>query len=106
AVVLFRPEKAEEMAFRRKRGAQLLSKMRLVSAQLEAYLTDDLWLENARHANAMARRLAEGLAARGCSLAYPVEANEIFVQIPDETAARLRERGFDFYEWETLGPQA
>src|SRR5262245_32552627 len=62
SVIFFDPALAQTMAFRRKRGGHLFSKMRFVSAQLEAYLSDDLWLRNARHANAMARRLADGLA--------------------------------------------
>lgn len=106
AVVLFHPEKAQEMAFRRKRGGHLLSKMRLVSAQLEAYLADDLWLANARHANAMARRLAEGLTAQGCKLFHPVEANELFVEIPRARAEALQAEGFAFYDWEALGKEA
>lgn len=106
AVVLFRPEKAEEMAFRRKRGGHLLSKMRLISAQLEAYLEDDLWLANARHANAMAARLAEGLAAEGCQPIHPVQANELFVRIPKARAERLQAAGFKFYDWEALGKDA
>ena len=106
AVVLFHPEKAEEMAFRRKRGGHLLSKMRLVSAQLEAYLADDLWLANARHANAMARRLAEGLTAQGCRLFHPVQANELFVEIPRARAEALQQQGFAFYDWEALGKEA
>jgi threonine aldolase len=106
AVVLFHPEKAQEMAFRRKRGGHLLSKMRLVSAQLEAYLADDLWLANARHANAMARRLAEGLTAQGCRLFHPVEANELFVEIPRRRAEALQAQGFAFYDWEALGKEA
>ena len=106
AGVLFPPEKAQEMAFRRKRGGHLLSKMRLVSAQLEAYLEDDLWLANARHANAMARRLAEGLTAQGCKLFHPVEANELFVEIPRAKAEALQAQGFAFYDWEALGKEA
>ncbi len=106
AVVLFHPEKAEEMAFRRKRGGHLLSKMRLVSAQLEAYLADDLWLGNARHANAMAQRLAAGLTAQGCHLFHPVQANELFVRIPRAAAESLQRQGFAFYDWEALGQDA
>lgn len=106
AVVLFRTEKAEELAFRRKRGGHLFSKMRLLSAQLEAYLQDDLWLANARHANAMAARLAAGLQARGIRLFHPVEANELFVELPPAVAERLQAEGFRFYDWEALGPWA
>src|SRR5690606_33177621 len=62
AVVVFNPDIARDLAFRRKRAGHLLSKMRFLSAQLEAYLADDLWLRLARHANAMTERLAAGLA--------------------------------------------
>jgi threonine aldolase len=74
--------------------------MRFLSAQLEAYLADDLWLRNARHANAMARRLGEGLAALpGARLAYEVEANEVFVSLPERAIAGLEAAGFRFYRW-------
>ena len=103
-VVLFDPGKAEELGYRRKRGGHLFSKMRFLSAQLEAYLADDLWLRNARHANAMATALAEGLAALpGAKLSHPVEANEIFVVLPERVIQGLFERGFQFYRW---GPEA
>jgi len=106
AVVLFAPDKAEELGFRRKRAGHLVSKQRLLSAQLEAYLTDDLWLANARHANATAQRLAAHFAAVGLTPLVPVEANEVFVSVPAPLAAQLRERGFSFYPWSALGPSA
>ncbi len=106
AIVLFQPEKAEELAFRRKRGGHLFSKMRLISAQLEAYLADDLWLANARQANGMAARLAAGLTARGAELLHPVQANELFVRLPTAAAERLLGQGYAFYDWEALGPGA
>lgn len=106
AVVLFRSEKAEELGYRRKRGGHLFSKMRLISAQLEAYLAEDLWLANARQANAMAARLAAGLAERGAELLHPVEANELFVRLPQAAAERLMAQGYAFYDWEALGPGA
>jgi len=78
--------------------------MRFLSAQLEAYFTDDLWLRNARHANAMAARLAEGLAGLpGVELSHPVESNQIFARLPEAMIAGLFERGFEFYRW---GPEA
>ncbi len=77
AVVLFHPERAGDLAYRRKRGGHLISKSRFLAAQLEAYLAGNLWLRNARHANAAARRLASGLErALGVAPAAPVEANE------------------------------
>lgn len=100
AVVLFKPELAATFAYRRKRGGHLFSKMRFLSAQLDAYLRDDLWLCNARHANAMAGRLGAGLAAlTGVTLCYPVEANEIFLRMPGTMIAGLLARGFVFYRW-------
>ncbi len=98
AVVFFDPAKVGAFAYLRKRGGHLFSKMRFVSAQLEAYLTDDHWLENARHANKQASRLAEGLSALpGIELLHPVEANELFLSLPDATIEGLEARGFEFY---------
>jgi len=80
----------------KKRGGHLLSKGRFVAAQIRAMLKDDLWLANARAANAGAAKLA---AACGNRLMYPVEANELFVRLTAEEAAKLRGAGFDFYDW-------
>ena len=80
----------------KKRGGHLLSKGRFVAAQIRAMLKDDLWLANARAANAGAAALA---AACGPRLMHPVEANELFVRISAEEAADLRAQGFDFYDW-------
>jgi threonine aldolase len=105
AVVLFGgPERAGELAYRRKRGGHLISKSRFLAAQLEAYLTGDLWLRNARHANAAARRLAAGLArVLGVSPAEAVEANEIFVALGAAVASKLRAEGFLFHDWPGIG---
>ncbi len=103
-VIFFDPRHAEEFAYRRKRGGHLVSKMRFVSAQLLAYLEDDLWLRNARHANAMATRLAEGLAnLSGVTLIYAVEANEIFIRLPRRIIAALEALGAQFYDWPMSG---
>ncbi|HEV7312684.1 threonine aldolase family protein [Sphingopyxis sp.] len=80
----------------KKRGGHLLSKGRFVAAQIRAMLANDLWLANARAANAGAAKLA---AACGSRLMYPVEANELFVRLTAEEAAKLRGAGFDFYDW-------
>ncbi len=80
----------------KKRGGHLLSKGRFVAAQIRAMLKDDLWLDNARAANAGAAKLA---AACGSRLMYPVEANELFVRLTAAEAAQLRAVGFDFYDW-------
>lgn len=101
AVILFDPSLADEFAYRHKRAGQLLSKMRLITAQLDAYLTDDLWLRLAAHANAMAAQLANGLeAVPGIRLRDPVEANELFPIFPDALTAALHEEGFEFYPWD------
>lgn len=80
----------------KKRGGHLLSKGRFVAAQIRAMLKDDLWLANARAANAGAAALA---GACGRRLMHPVEANELFVRLDIEEAAALRAQGFDFYDW-------
>lgn len=101
AVVFFDPDKAADFAFRRKRAGHLLSKMRFVSAQLEAYLADGLWLRLARNANARARQLAEGLQALpGVELLHPVEANEVFVRMPAALAEGLKRQGVVAAHWE------
>ena len=104
AVIFFDKAKAADFAFRRKRGGHLFSKMRFLSAQLDAYLADDLWLRNARHANAAATQLADGLARiPGLRLRHAVEANEIFVEMPDALIDSLFAKGFHFYRWD--GPR-
>jgi threonine aldolase len=104
AVVFFNRELAESFPFSRKRGGHLFSKMRFLSAQLEAYITDDLWLKNARRANQMASKIAQGLAGvEGIKFCYPVEANEIFMQLPESIIASLLSRGFQFYRWDSDG---
>ena len=96
ALVLFKTHLADEILVRRKRAGHLLSKGRMLAAQILALLKDDLWLANARAANAAAQALAEAAPAR---LLYPVEANEIFLKATAEEAANLRSQGFDFYDW-------
>jgi len=96
AIVLFDTSLADEVAVRRKRAGHLLSKGRVLAAQILALLEDGLWLDNARAANAAAQALA---AAASDRLVYPVEANELFVRATDEEAAALTAQGFDFYEW-------
>ena len=84
----------------RKLSMQLASKMRFVSVQLEALLARDLWLRNARHANAMAQRLADGVrAVDGVEILYPVQANAVFARLPHEVSERLQKR-FRFYFWD------
>lgn len=102
AVVIFKPELAAEFGFRRKRGGHLFSKGRFLSAQLEGYLADDLWLRHARHANALAVQLAEGLSSLpGLTLRHPVEANMLFLSVPEPLVEGLKAAGFMFYDWAT-----
>ena len=101
AIVFFDSARAKDLPFRRKRAGHLFSKMRFLSAQLDAYVTDDLWRRNARHANLAATRLAEGLAALpGVRLRHPVEANELFVEMPEAMISGLFEAGAKFYRWQ------
>jgi threonine aldolase len=96
-LVFFRPELAAATHYRRKRAGHLLSKGRYLAAQVLAMLEGDVWLRNARAANAAAARLAE--AAGSDRLVLPVQANEVFVRVSAEEAAALRAQGFDFYDW-------
>jgi len=100
AVVFFNPADARDFEYRRKRTGHLVSKMRLVSAQLEAIVKDDLWLKAATHANALATRIAAGIkSAPGIRIAAPVETNMVFAEMPVEAAAHVRAGGAIFYEW-------
>ena len=99
AVIFFKPALARDFELRRKRAGHLNSKLRYLSAQLVACLEQDLWLRHGRHANALATRLAQGLARYGFTLVQPVEANEVFAALPVRLIARLRAQGFEFYEW-------
>jgi len=104
AIVVFRPELAETLAHRRLRAGHLLSKLRFVSAQLEAYLADGLWLRLAARANGAARRLADGLkGVPGVELLHPVEGNQLFCRLPAGLAERLRARGFLMHPWGAPG---
>ena len=96
ALILFRTELADEIAVRRKRAGHLLSKGRMLAAQILALLEGGLWLDNARAANAAAQVLGD---AAGDRLLYPVEANEVFLKVSRDEAASLLAQGFDFYDW-------
>jgi threonine aldolase len=96
ALVYFDPALADAARYRRKRAGHLQSKGRFLAAQLLAMLENDLWLTNARSANAAAHIIAGAAAGR---LLYPVQANEIFLRLTPVEAAALRVQGFDFYDW-------
>lgn len=97
-VVLFNPEKSWELELRRKRGGHLFSKHRYLSAQMEAYLTDNLWLRLAAKANAMGQRLAVGLRDKGATVP-DVHANMMFPEWAEGTHARLEEAGAVYYRF-------
>ena len=96
AVVLFDPDRAMEVRYRRKRAGHLQCKGRYLAAQILAMLDEGLWLANAAHANAAAREVAVGCADR---LLHPVEANELFVRLSEAERAALRAQDFAFYDW-------
>jgi len=96
ALVCFDPALAEFVRLRRKRAGHLQSKGRFLAAQILAMLENDLWLANARAANAAAAELA---AAAGQRLLHPVEANEVFLTLAPQEREALRARGFAFYDW-------
>ena len=100
AVVIFDAAKAWEFELRRKRGGHLFSKHRYLSAQMDAYLTGDLWLDMAHRANAAAARLSRGIAAiPGASLTHPTEANAVFAAWPRAGHRRAKAAGAAYYFW-------
>lgn len=100
AVVLFDPKKAWEFELRRKRGGHLFSKHRFLAAQMEAYLTDDLWRDLATHANAMAARLSQGiLSVEGAKLTHPTQANCVFASWPRGLHRKAQDAGAQYYLW-------
>jgi len=96
ALVFFDPDLAHVARYRRKRAGHLQSKGRYLAAQLLAMLEGDLWLENARHANASAQELAKAAQGR---LLHPVEANEVFLRLTQAEREALRSQGFSYYDW-------
>jgi threonine aldolase len=106
-LVVFDTTLMNELTTRIHRAGHRVSKMRFLSAQLEAYLSDDLWLRNARHANAMASRLARGLGdIAGVEILRPVEANVVFARLPEHVSSALKDGGFLFYPWVLFGEGA
>ena len=100
AVALRDPSLGWEFELRRKRGAHLFSKHRFLSAQMAAYLADDLWLETARAANAACARLVAGLRSAGAALAYEPQANIVFARMPRAAHRRLHDAGARYYLWD------
>jgi threonine aldolase len=100
AVVFFNPADARHFAFARQRAGQGFSKNWFIAAQFAAYLHEDHWLALARHANAMAARLAEAIASSGIArLGIEPAANEVFVVLPAEVDTRLRASGAHYHPW-------
>jgi threonine aldolase len=98
ALIFFDPAKAAATAERRKRAGHLFSKGRYLAAQILALLEGDIWLDNARAANAGAAVIAGAAPHR---VIHRVEANEVFLRATPDEAAILRAQGFDFYDWDT-----
>jgi len=100
ALVFMNPELAKDLPYIRKRAAQLHSKSRFIAGQFDAYLHDDLWLDMARYANAMAERLKNGIVnSTHARLAWHAEANEVFAILDKARADQLQEKGAVFYQW-------
>jgi len=97
AVVFFNRELAREFDYRCKQAGQLASKMRFLSAPWVGLLRDGAWLRHAAHANEMASLLEAGLRSAGVEIAFPRQTNAVFARMPDETVARLRKCGWQFY---------
>lgn len=100
AIVFFNEKLAENFQYRRKRAGHLFSKMRFASAQFDGYFHNDHWLENARHANAMAQRLASGLDAKpDTRLAWQCQSNEVFAIVNERKAKAAEKAGAMFHQW-------
>lgn len=101
AVVIFRAPESDLLRMQ-KQAMQLTSKMRYCAGQFIPYLTNDLWLKNARHSNMLAQKLADGLRAKlGKHITFtrPVATNQVFCTMPAEVTAALRKAGHEFYDW-------
>ena len=104
AIVFFKKDLVGNVAYLMKRAGHLLSKMRFVSAQLDAYISNDVWLRNAKHANKMGKKLSDGLKDHSdINLAYPTEANEVFATFPRNKIDHLNSEGYQINEDEWDG---
>ncbi len=100
ALVFFNTDLAADMAYHRKRAGHLFSKSRFIAAQFAGYFADDLWLDLARHSNAIAERLRKGIDASGkARLAWPSQANEVFFIAAEGVAESLQAAGAAFHRW-------
>ncbi len=98
ALVVFNPELTQQIKRLRKRSGHLISKMRYVSAQLCSYVTDNLWMELAEHANHMAQQFHRATNEH-VEFIHPVDANEVFCRLPVKMIAALQQAGFEFHVW-------
>ena len=104
AIIFFKKELVGNLGFLMKRAGHLLSKMRFVSAQLDAYISNDVWLNNAKHSNEMGKKLSDGLAKHNSiEIAYPTEANEVFAKLPRDIIDHLNSEGYIINEDELDG---
>jgi threonine aldolase len=104
AVLFFDQRLAADFAYRCKQAGQLASKMRFLTAPWLGLLSDSAWLTHARHANAMAARLAKGLrSVPGVELLHPVDANAVFASLPANVHRFLAGRGWKYYTFIGLG---
>ena len=95
AIIFFNPDQVNNFQYLQKRSGQLLSKTRFLSSQLNAYITNGVWLKNAKHANTMAKILSEKLSRiNSLELTYPTESNEIFIKIPKNIQEHLNKKGY------------
>ncbi len=100
ALVFFDPQMARDLPYIRKRAAQLFSKTRFIASQFDAYLNENLWLDLARHANAMAQRLRQGITrSKNARLGWQTITNEVFCIISRPLACQLQQKGVIFHEW-------
>ena len=104
AIIFFNKDLVGNIAFLMKRAVHLLSKMSFVSAQLNAYISNDVWVKNARHANEMGKKISEGLNQHSeINLTYPTEANEVFAKFPKQIIEYLNSKGYQMNEEELNG---
>ena len=99
AIVPLRKELAKNLKYYRKQTTQLYSKMRFISAQFIPYISENIWLENARHSNAATQKLVDQMRTLGIEITQEVESNEIFFIAPKNITDKLLERYF-FYPWD------
>ena len=103
AIIFFKPELVWNLPFLKKRAGHLLSKMSFVSVQLDAYISNGVWLKNAKHANAMGKKLSQALNEhKNIEIAYPTDANEVFVKMPKDIIDQLNSEGYTINddEWD------